>query len=553
MISTEIQNLRKSGNFQEAIKIGLQSLANNPEDFRLRTQIDWAFYGVIKQLVSTVNANLKSSKPVPMQTIEELRVELRRFAKHSKRRPDNPLSNIIREVCKIAPHFQKFPGFVRWIGNDGLSVEDWHYSQRDDNRYPPIAYGVARGLAKWVKASQGATPEDINLALEWINKIRPVAQGNDGLWLDWDKVFLLKRIDRCVEATNILGSVIKARRNEFWVWAEAARLYSEEQPELALACACRALECGSEPKFTVNVHRELAQMLAEQGDFSQASRELVTAVNIRQEQGWGIDKELQELISSSWYDPSAPEAENQKDFYARHSQEALVLCFDSVKVRSATYLGTIVPHQQKEMHPSRKIRPLPRFSVRANGDTSVIVIGRGVRVSSFKIGDPVTLVVGKHLKNHREDIVQVMARPEGSAWDCTDVGFGIVSRVSSERKRTKIFINRDTEIEIDNCTWVAKHAPLLGQGISFRCTKNQKTGRADIFNVQAGSRPDVDVKVATGQLKRSPKGFAFIDNAFVPPSLVETVPPEVENVTAILVYIKNPKDNTHGWRAVTVY
>lgn len=182
MTWADVQALRKSGRFQEAIDIGLQDLANDPDDFKLRTQIDWAFYGLVKTLVSTV----KASQPVPMQTISQIHAELRRFAKLPKRRPDNALSNIIREVCKIAPHFQAFPGFIRWVGIDGLGTEDWQYSQRDENRYPPIALGVARALAKWVKAFHDATPEDIDLALEWIDRIRPVAEGDDALWLDWD-------------------------------------------------------------------------------------------------------------------------------------------------------------------------------------------------------------------------------------------------------------------------------------------------------------------------------------------------------------------------------
>lgn len=363
---------------------------------------------------------------------------------------------------------------------------------------------------------------------------------------------MLRRIHRHAEATSILGSVIKAKRSEFWVWAEAARLYAEDQPDLALACACRALECGSDPKFTVNVHRDLAQMLAERGDFSQASSELVTAINIRQEQGWGIDKELQDLISSSWYDPSAPEAEDQKDFYARHSLEALVLCFDSVEERSATYLGVIVPHKQKEAPPGRKTRPLPWFSVRENGGTCVSIIGRGVRVSSFKIGDPVTLVVGKQSDSSREDIVQIVARPEGSKWDCTDAGSGVVSRVVSEEKRIKIFVNRDIEVGVDDSAWVGSQPPSLGEGVSFRVTQNQKKGRMDVFAVSPGSRPDIDVRVVHGHLKRNPKGFAFIGDGFVPPHLVESIPADVNDVAAVLVYAKRPKDERYGWRAVAL-
>lgn len=547
-----VQSLRKSGRFQEAIDLGLHFLANDPDDFKLRTQVDWAFYSLVKTLVSSVSDKLKASQPLPVQAISQIHAELRRFAKQPKRRPDNALSNIVREVCKIAPYFQIFPRFIRWVGSDGLDAEDWQYSQRDDVRFPPIAFGVARALAKWVRAFHDATPEDIGLALEWIDRIRPVAEGDDALWLDWDKAFLLRRIHRHAAAASILGSVIKAKKNEFWVWAEAARLYAEDQLELAIACACRALECGSEPKFTVKVHRELAQMLAERGDFSQASRELVIAIGIRHEQGWGIDKELQELISSSWYDSSAADAENPKDFYARNSQEALVLCFDSVEVRPATYLGMIVSHQQKEASPGRKMRPLPRFSLREDSGDFVSIVGRGARVSSFKIGDPVNLVIGKQLESNREDIVQITARPEGSKWDCTDIGSGVVSRVSSEENRIRIFINRDLEVGVDGSAWNSSEPPALGQGVSFRATINQKTGRTDIFAIAPSPRPDTDVRVVNGHLKRNAKGFAFVDDGFVAPHLVERIPADVNDVAAVMVYAKHPTEDRYGWRAVAL-
>jgi tetratricopeptide (TPR) repeat protein len=552
MTWANVKALRDSGRFQEAVDQGLQELVDNPDDFKLRTQIDWAFYGLVKTLTSSVVTMLKASHPVPVPVIDQIRKELRRFAKQPKRRPDNALANIIRELCKIAPHFPTFPGFMRWVGIDGLSTEDWQYSQRDESRFPPIALGGARALAKWVKASPDATTEDIDLAIEWITRIRPVAEGNDALWLDWDLVFLLRRVHRHADAASILGSVIKAKRNEFWVWAEAARLYAEDQPDLALACACRALECGSDPKFTVNVHRELAQMLAERGDYSQASRELATAISLRQEQGWGIDKELQELISRSWYDPAALDAENPSDFYRSHSPDALVLCFDSVEVKPASYLGMIIPHQQKDAPAGRKVRPLPKFAVCAKDGSSVSIVGPGVRSRSFKIGDPVTLVVGKQLDNNREAIVQISARLEGSMWDCTDTKFGLVTREASEKYHPKIFINRDVEIELDASDWAGPAPPSLGQGVQFQTSQNPKSGRRDIFMVEPGVRPDTDVRVVTGHLKRHAIGHANIDECYVPKFLVESIPSDVNDVVAITIYTKHHTQEIYQWRAVSI-
>jgi hypothetical protein len=83
-------------------------------------------------------------------------------------------------------------------------------------------------------------------------------------------------------------------------------------------------------------------------------------------------------------------------------------------------------------------------------------------------------------------------------------------------------------------------------------TKNKKNDRRDIFAVEPGPRPDVDVRVANGHLKRNTQGFAFVDDAFVPPNLVESIPTEVTNVAAVLVYAKHHKEERYGWRAVAI-
>lgn len=552
MTWADVQALRKSGRFQEAVDLGLRELADDPDDFKLRTQIDWAFYGLVKNHVSSIVSKLKGGQQAPNAVVNQIHQALRCYARQPKRRPDNALSNILRELSKIAPHFPFFPGFVRWVGFDGLAAEDWQYNQLDGNRFPPIALGIARGLAKWMKAFHDAAQEEIDLALEWIGRVRPVAEGDDALWMDWDRVYLLRRVHRHAEAAGVLGPVIKAKRNEFWVWAEAARLYSEEQPDLALACACRALECGSDPKFTVKVHRELAQMLADRGEFAQASSELASVISLRQEQGWGIDAELQDLINSSWYDPSAQGAERASDFYAHHSQDALVLCFDSVEVKPATYLGTIVPQQPRDAEPGRKARPLLRFAIRESSGASVSIVGPGVRCRNIKIGDPVTLVLGRQRDSDRDAIVQVSARSDGASWDCTDSGIGLVTREAADERRAKVFVDRDLEVGIDGDAWIGSYSPRVGEGVRFRVTENRKTGRRDLFAVEPGPRPNADVKVTTGHLKRNPKGFAFVDDAFVPPFMVETVLPEVDTVVAVLVYAKHPKEDRYGWRAVAI-
>lgn len=51
---------------------------------------------------------------------------------------------------------------------------------------------------------------------------------------------------------------------------------------------------------------------------------------------------------------------------------------------------------------------------------------------------------------------------------------------------------------------------------------------------------------------RNDKGFAFVDNGFVPSYLVESIAADVDEVAAVLVYAKHRKEERYGWRAVAV-
>ena len=66
------------------------------------------------------------------------------------------------------------------------------------------------GLAKWVSHfSQQATSADLEHIIGWLENTRSVAVGDDVLWLDWDRVKLLKQLGKHQEAAQTLGYLLK--------------------------------------------------------------------------------------------------------------------------------------------------------------------------------------------------------------------------------------------------------------------------------------------------------------------------------------------------------
>lgn len=551
----DVQRLRQAGRLEEAIQLGIELAQQGNGDRRIRTQIDWARYGIVKREVANINEKLKASKPIRDSDLESLMEPLMGYARQPRVLPDNPFSNMISKVAGIAEHVPNFPNVIRWMGMDGLSEEDWNYREFKQKLYPPIAHGVARGFAKWCKSHLEASTDTVQRAVQWLERVRQKAKGDDRLWLDWDRALMLRALGEHAAAAEALGGVLKVKQNEFWVWAEAGRAYRNDQPDLALACFCRALSCPSKEGFKVNVHVELAELLAGQGDHAQASREIAIAISVRERKGWNIPVALEMLIDQPWYDPEGAGSVEPLEFYAQHAPDALELCLDQVQTVPATYLGTIVTRSGNPP-PGWKPRHLPRFAVRqADGRVvSLVAPSMRTRVTELVEGAPVFLVTGKQ-ENGRDSVVQMTARDEGQPWDCTQLQKAIVLGRFGKGDALRVYVDRKNDflrVPDDLATILGHTDP--GVWLELRTALNPKNNRLDISVAEVCDAPDAhpDVREFAGALKRHPKGFGFADDVFIPPQLIDALAADVTSITGVAIYKKKPKSDDYGWAAVII-
>ena len=544
----DIKKLRKAGQTQQALDTALEILAADPDDFKAKSEYEWVIFECIKLIVTEMDEGMKKSRPVNARDVNDLVVWMDVYHDLNPNIPGMACSSILAQLVKVGPHLPKFPGIIRWVGDDGLRHEDWQPREWQGKTYPSLAMNLTRTLCKWVKAHPEASQKQMALALEWAQRVGKITKDDDSLWLNWDMAILLRQMGDFQHAAEILAGVIKTKRNEFWVWAEAGRLYQSEQPELALACFCRALECQAEPKFLVRAHRELAELLAEQEEYAQASSEVAITINIRQAEGWPIGREMEGLIARPWYDPTAEGAETPKDFYGKHSAAALALCFDVVETRAANYIGLLVPHTPKDPRPGWKPKPLSRFAVKDTEGHAWSLVGSGMKKLNFEIGAPLIVVVGRQNGDDRQTIVHISVRKDGTKWDCLEPGVGVITREATADKSAKVLIvGSGEDVNIDGSSEKFMH---VGDGVRFGSARNPKNNRTDVFNVESRELTENDFKRVIGQLRRNSKGFGFVEDAFVPPHIVESIDPSVDEVSALTIYAKNPSKGEYGWRVI---
>ena len=546
MNSEQIKTLRTTGNFQGAIEQGMPYI----HDFKILIQLNWAYYGLIKQQVAQIIATLKHSSQPPLNLINTVYDSARQYAKLPNRKADSSLSNILRELGKIAAYSPDYLKFIYWVLRiNGLQDSDWEATEYQGKLYSPLVCIMARNLAKWAhNFPSRANPNDLEHIIGWLENTRSVAVGDDKLWLDWDRVKLLKKVNRQVEATKVLGAVLKAKRNEFWVWQEAGRLYTYEQPDLALACYCQALVCSARPEFTVNVHMELAQLLAQKDQKAWANAEIQIVLDIRQQQNWKIGDDLQSIMEESWYDPtiSLPDVHT---LYKQHAQEASILCFDDVYEQPATFAEIFELPPKKDQPKSKK---MGKFIINQNNKPISIITPNIQFISNLNLqkGDAVFITIGIS-ENNPATILHVSNRKDGILWDCAKYVNGVIE--SMDEKYIRVFIDSNTRKTIPVANWPDK-LPIVGDGVVAFSALNPKKNSNELFCIkQSKLKKTPNISTFSGKIHRHEKGFAFLNDAFIPPNVLATIPETTESVESIAVLDKHhKKPELLTWRIISL-
>jgi tetratricopeptide (TPR) repeat protein len=538
-----IRELRKAGKPDEAFQLAQGVLKESPDDYQSRTQAEWACFDLIKRVVASVQKSTAANERPDRADLVRLYELLRAYVALSPRKPDMAMSNILGQLSKVGRHFDRFLPFLKWAGLGSLRPEDLVPNEYQDKVYASLAVKLAREAAAWVKSRPEATDEQVELAVVLCKTAMSDAKDADKTWLEWSMAPLLRRTGNRRGAAELIVRVLKRKRTEFWAWAEAARIHREEQPELAIACFCQALRLGAEPKFLGRVHRELAELLAEAGEVAQATRETLIAVEIYDQEGWRHSPELEALLQAEWYDPAIPAAE-PKEFYTLHADEALTLCFDEVREHQATYLGMTEAREGK--------KPRPRFSMRWSDGFISILGRRNARVlKTLQQGSPVELLLG--IEGDRQDVLEILPRSHGKDWDCTAIKEGVIARLSTNGEGITVYCSREEEHRFPAKSWIGTTSPAPGIGARAWGATNPVNGHFEASRIEPVPVPENgDIRVFSGQLTRTTKGFGFVDEVFVPPPLVESSPPEARDVAVVAIMAFDKTKARHSWRAVAI-
>ncbi|MGM9845793.1 MAG: DUF7017 domain-containing protein [Muribaculaceae bacterium] len=306
---------------------------NNELDTRLYPDFGWLTYYALKQTNLSDVHNRKSL--------------LNMYLQLDLPKPSILHSLILSEAVKVeknTPLQFRIRDFIRLWGLENLRAEDWEQFQTaNGNTMPSLVEKLISVYVKEIETDHVEAPNDF---CQLVDKALEAFPGNQNLPLYKANVLISQ--GKTDEALSYYKNMILRTPSKFFLWSHAAELTDDIDTKVGLLC--KALTCGVEDKFIVNVRLALAKLLIQIGMPEYAKYELEKYRQTYQNNGWNIKADFYNLYNQL----QSPEAvDSNNEIYGIYSAKADEFIYSAFP----TILAVKVDEQQNSdrNHPGRKI------------------------------------------------------------------------------------------------------------------------------------------------------------------------------------------------------
>jgi hypothetical protein len=316
-----------------------------------------------------------------------------------------------------------------------------------------------------------------------------------------------------------------------------AEIEAERNPGLAVACYAQAMLCRPEAKFTGRLRLNFGRLLQQRGETAAAVSEYLAAAEVYRSEGWRFPDELEAVLQANWFNPEVANVD-QKRFYQSRAGEALDVLYDHVRQVNASFI-------EERQNPAGKTRYLISTAT-SRGPEQMLTRWPGRKPTSLQPGKALTLTLGDDEKGTH--VLAIAPRPGGRPWDCLQTGEGIIAHMKDDGTRGGVFLARDSHAILVGQTKNDDRPLRAGDAVQVWISRNpKKDQRLEAFYVQRlHSLPqNPDIAIREGELRLHEKGFAFVDDVFVPPHVVD---PDLDHrrVAALCVFDFHKNKGTYG-------
>ncbi len=344
MSSKEIFALRKKGQAAQALEMARAEYPANANDLWLLRAYGWALYDHAKKLVDAYEEKQIS----PSALSGQLSPYMREFARMADAlRGDTTFSQMLRLAGKASKDWSEFLGFSRWAGVHDFSEEDKKpFVNKSGKTIDSLQKRFIRAICREVATRANDSQLD-NALRDWGCSVLQDAleQEPNDQWLNYyqSKLHLANGEDDF--AVSRLAPVLRRQSRAAWPWALLGEILESTRPDAALICFAYAVQLAREEQEVAKVRIRLAHHLSLVGRFDEAAQQAHLALQYREKNAYRIPNELQQLLSSDWYQQALTENSLQALPKVESTARALLQELDR---QNLSYVTGVVDHINNE-------------------------------------------------------------------------------------------------------------------------------------------------------------------------------------------------------------
>ena len=341
MSSGDIFALRKQeGHAAEALEMARSEYKQNADDIWLVRAYAWVLYDHAKKIVD----DHEDKQLSPAALSAKLSPVMREFAKiAAPLRKDSAFSQMLRLAGKVSRDWQQFLGFAHWAGIADFSDDDNRPFVNDQGKtIDSLEKRFVRAICR-ESVARLSDPQSDQKMVAWGLSILEQAlleEPNDQ-WLNFNQSKVHLARGETDLAIKRLLPVLHRQSRLAWPWVLLGEILEVTRPVDSLTCFAHATELAREEQEVAKVRIHLAQRLSVLGRFGEAARQADLALKYREQHGYKVPQELQQLVASDWYQKAVAENSLQRLKNVDTSTKELLQQLDQ---KSLTFTSGVIDH-----------------------------------------------------------------------------------------------------------------------------------------------------------------------------------------------------------------
>ncbi|MCF8365535.1 MAG: hypothetical protein K9H16_07130 [Bacteroidales bacterium] len=392
MSYNEIEELRKSGNLEQAYVLAVADLQDAIQDVAIpellpelneeiatkesiimlgKRALSWVLYDFLKQNTDAENFDtfiyyLKEFVEIDLDPSEKMVVNqlvwvIGKAAFEFTKEPDFDISRmeelleatmklkfskqtkgysfLFKAFHKALKESPQYIEFASWWDLWSFIRDDYKYTKQDDGK--KIMAVAEQGFNRYAKHLVFAlenNPDEITEAslhqkvTDFLPVVETAMQHNKHYnKLPYYHIKLLFALGDFQKGFSLLKKQARQNQNEFWVWQLMGEVYSENK-EKQLACWCTSMLCHTNLENIIQMRVKIAGKLIGKGQYDDAKTEIALILKSCLENKWNFPEEVANWGDEPWYG-LAKVNKNNLSLYESYQQVADDILFGDIPER----------------------------------------------------------------------------------------------------------------------------------------------------------------------------------------------------------------------------